>query len=133
MTTSNQYVSGVGGDLQGYRSPYPVSRMDPQMSVLIYNTAAEYEFDNRALAHIQIVIGAKLRRNESFYFSWDIPPARGSGRVTIWIHPAIPLSYRYGGSRPPVINRLWIEALMASANSASGLFLIPEPSVSAEH
>jgi hypothetical protein len=102
------------------------------MSVLIYNTAAEYEFDDRSLAHIQVVIGAKLRRNEPLYFNWDVPSNRGSGRIALWIHPSIPLSYRYAGSRAPILNRLWIEALMDAANSNSGLTLIPEPATPAE-
>ena len=35
--------------------------------------------------------------------------------------------FSFHGNRPPTINRAWIESLMASANSASGLRVLPEP------
>ncbi|MBC7725213.1 MAG: ATP-dependent DNA ligase [Burkholderiaceae bacterium] len=79
--------------------------------------------------HLQIVITAKLRRRESFVFSWSDSVEVGSGRSTIWLDPSSTLYYRYFGSRIPSINREWIEALMASANSAGGLYFTPEPGV----
>ena len=46
------------------------------------------EFDDRALTHLQLVIGAKLRRHESFFFSWGDAKAVGSGRSSIWMDSA---------------------------------------------
>jgi hypothetical protein len=97
------------------------------MGKLHYDSALTVDFDDRVLAHLQIVIGAKLRRGESFYFSWKDDPAVGDGRSTIWLAPNIPLHYKYFGSRLPSLNREWILALSASSNSASGLQIVPEP------
>ena len=97
------------------------------MGTLTYDVVSKVEFEDRPLAHLQIVIASKLRRGESFNFSWVKDPAMGSGRTTIWMHPAIPLVYDFSGSRQPVINRAWLEALMETANSPTGLRLVPEP------
>ena len=97
------------------------------MGTLSYDSRFSADFDDRVLAHLQLVIGAKLRRGESFHFSWKNDPSTGHGRTTWWLHPTVPLIYKYSGSRLPTINRYWIEALMASANSAAGLQLVGEP------
>lgn len=100
------------------------------MGSLVYgNSSIEVAFDDRALMHLQIVITNKLRRNESFIFTWVNAPELGSGRSTIWLDPSSTLYYRYSGSRIPSINRGWVEMLMLSANSASGLFFTPEPPI----
>lgn len=98
------------------------------MGKLMYGSPSiEVSFDDRALNHLQIVITAKLRRQESFAFSWTDSAEAGSGRGTIWLNPTSTLYYKYSGSRVPAINREWIDALMLSANSASGLFFSSEP------
>jgi len=83
-------------------------------------------FSDRALHHLQIVITAKLRRSESFVFSWTDKPEAGGGRSTIWLSPGTLLHYRYLGSRIPVVNRDWVKSLMLSANSPGGLVYSPE-------
>jgi hypothetical protein len=88
---------------------------------------ADFHVNDRLLAHLQIVIGAKLRRGESFYFSWRDDGRVGSGRTSVWLHPAISLRFKYYGSRMPRINPAWINALTVSANSAGGLQLLDEP------
>lgn len=104
------------------------------MGSLVYgNSSIEVAFDDRALMHLQIVTTNKLRRGESFTFTWTNAPELGSGRGTIWLDPSSTLYYRYSGSRMPSINREWIEVLMLSANSASGLFFSPEPAGPASH
>lgn len=97
------------------------------MGQLIYASTFEARFDDRVLAHLQIVIVAKLRRQESFAFSWSKPREDGSGRASLWLHPAIPLVFTFQGGRAPTISRAWIDALMSSANSAAGLRIVPEP------
>ncbi|MGO4689935.1 DUF7882 family protein [Glaciibacter sp. 2TAF33] len=97
------------------------------MGKLTYDSTMTADFDDRVLAHVQVVIGAKLRRGESFYFSWRDDPASGNGRSTIWLHPGIPVAFKYFGGRTPTLNREWIEALMDTANSSSGLRIVPEP------
>jgi len=97
------------------------------MGKLTYDSTLTADFDDRVLAHIQVVIGAKLRRGESFYFSWRDEPQSGEGRSTVWLNPGIPLAFKYFGGRAPSLNRTWIEALMVTANSSGGLQIVPEP------
>jgi hypothetical protein len=98
------------------------------MGSLIYGSQnIEIAFDDRALMHLQIVITAKLRRRESFIFTWTNSLDMGSGRSAIWLDPSSTLYYRYSGNRMPSINKQWIAELMLSANSAGGLFFSPEP------
>ena len=98
------------------------------MGMLMYGgPKTEISFDDRALTHLQIVITAKLRRQESFVFSWTDAADIGSGRSSIWLDPSSTLFYRFFGSRVPAINRAWIDQLMDSANSGSGLFFTAEP------
>ena len=87
----------------------------------------EYDFNDRVLMHLQIVISTKLRRHEDFFLSWTQPPERGSGRHAIWIDNGVPLHFFYTGSRPASINREWLEQLILSAAHASGLLLGDEP------
>ena len=98
------------------------------MGKLLYgDSLVEIQFDDRALAHLQIVIGAKLRRRESFFLSWRDDPSVGDGRSSIWIDAAIPLYFKYFGGRLPEINREWLELLTQSAHSSHGLQLMDEP------
>jgi hypothetical protein len=97
------------------------------MGRLIYDSTLEADFDDRLLAHLQIVIGSKLARNESFYFSWKDSQAVGDGRTSIWVHPAIPLRFKYHGGRAPSINPEWIRQLLADSHTAHGLRISEEP------
>jgi len=92
-----------------------------------YDSNVTVDFDDRLLAHLQAVIGAKLRRGESFYFTWVDDGSTGDGRTTIWLHPRVSLAYKYFGKREATLNRAWIERLMLTANSPAGLRLMPEP------
>ena len=40
------------------------------MGKFIYDSMVKVDFEGRLLAHLQLVIGAKLRRGESFHFTW---------------------------------------------------------------
>jgi hypothetical protein len=95
---------------------------------LLYGRPAEeIEIEDRMLAHLKIVILAKLRRSEAFAFSFQHDVSDGSGRSTIWLHPSIPLQFNFLGSQQPAINRAWLEALVVAANSVDGLRILPEP------
>jgi hypothetical protein len=101
------------------------------MGRLLYGSdAIEIGFDDRALAHLHIVIGSKLRRGEKFFFSWQDNASVGSGRSSIWIEQSIPLYFKFSGTRPITINKAWVEALVTTANSTSGLVFMPEPGTS---
>jgi hypothetical protein len=102
------------------------------MGKLLYSSAAmEIGFDDRSLAHLHIVIGSKLRRGEKFFLSWHDNISVGSGRSSIWLEPSIPLYFKFSGSKPVTINRDWIDALVASSNSSTGLAFLPEPGAAA--
>ena len=95
--------------------------------ILYGDSSMEIVFEDRAMAHLQLVIGSKLRRGESFFMSWKDDPSVGDGRSSIWLSAAIPLYFRYSGSKPITINREWLETLTLSANSTTGLQFTPEP------
>jgi hypothetical protein len=95
------------------------------VGVLHYD-GSRFVFDDRVLAHLQIVMTVKLRRSESFFLNWTEGPERGSGRHAIWIDAAVPIHIEYSGNRLPAINREWVETLTLSANSSHGLFLTKE-------
>ncbi|AUG28568.1 ATP-dependent DNA ligase [Microbacterium hominis] len=92
-----------------------------------YDGSVKAEFDDRVLAHLQVVISQKLRRGETFTFSWRNDTSLGDGRTAIWLHPHASLVYTYHGSRQPALNRAWLEALTHAANSTAGLQIVPEP------
>jgi len=95
---------------------------------LVYgNGDLEIDIDDRALAHLQIVIVAKLRRNEAFLLNWTNSPAVGDGRSSIWLQQAIPLYFTFDASENHQINRNWLEVLTVAASSPGGLRLVEEP------
>ncbi|QIS38471.1 DUF7882 family protein [Clavibacter capsici] len=97
------------------------------MGQLIYDTATHIDIDDRPLAHLQVVIFTKLRRKESFPFSWVEDRADGSGRSSIWLAPELSLRFRFSGNRKPALNPRWVELLVATANTSAGLHLVHEP------
>ena len=101
--------------------------MVTHMGTLNYGVGTEpIHIEDRALAHLKIVIATKLRRNESFTLSWKHPDGDAPGRSTIWVHPSIPLRFTFDDPEPPEINVKWIEELMHSANSTGGILLVDE-------
>lgn len=94
------------------------------MGSLLYGAPAEtFTLDDRTLAHVELVIVAKLRRNESFALS--ISPDEG-GRVTVWVSPSSTMTFKFDETEH-AINRSWLEILLDSANTTSGLRVLPEP------
>jgi hypothetical protein len=93
---------------------------------VVYDAAGlSFDIEDRTLAHLRLVFMNKLRRGEPFMFHF--PVGDGSGSRTLWIHPSIPLVFHFYGSRPPHVNRRWIDALMHEASSPNGLTVIAEP------
>jgi hypothetical protein len=97
------------------------------MGKFMFEGHLKADFDDRLLAHLQVVIGAKLRRGESFHFTWKDDPSIGDGRTSIWVSPQSVIWYKYYGGRAPSLNGAWIDALMFTANSPRGLYVVPEP------
>lgn len=82
--------------------------------------------EDRALAHLKIVIATKLRRGESFTLSWQHPEDEERGRSTIWVHPSIPLRFVFDDLTPPALSRQYIQELADSANTSGGIQLVAE-------
>lgn len=96
------------------------------MGYLVYDSQTRIGFDDRVLAHLEVVIVNKLRRKESFAVSWRESHDGGSGRTTIWLDVSIPLRFRYDGSRAPKLSREWVELMAESATSSTGLIVTDE-------
>ena len=98
------------------------------MGTLLYGASeSAVDIDDRALVHLQYIIISKLRRHESFSFTWAYPVKEGSGKRSLWLHEAVPLQFLFNGSRPIPLNGDWLHVLARSASSTAGLVLTPEP------
>lgn len=84
------------------------------------------------IAHLELVIVAKLRRGEPFVFTWSHDVSLGGGRESKWVHSAADIDFRFDTRARTTINPAWVEALMSSANSPTGLRIVPEPDPAAE-
>ena len=92
------------------------------MGILNY-AGQQFEIEDRLLAHLKIVIVQKLRRREAFLLSWPNATSEGGGRNSLWLSETMPLHFRFHGSRPPKLNRQWIEAMIAATHTMAGLIL----------
>ncbi|MFF1572221.1 hypothetical protein ACFVWR_05695 [Leifsonia sp. NPDC058292] len=99
------------------------------MGTLIYGASQQYKFEDRLLSHLKIAITTKLRMHEGFLVSWEVPVEDGSGRVSLWLSPAIPVQYVFEHATPPALNRDWLDAMMQSASSARGLIVMAEDEI----
>lgn len=96
------------------------------MGKFIYGASGvSVDLDDRVLAHLRVAIMTKLRRNEAFMF--DVEVGGGNGRRTFWIHPSVPIQFHFFGSRPPRLNRAWVEEMLVLSSGATGLSIPPEP------
>lgn len=99
---------------------------DRPVGVLSY-AGSEHHFDDRLLAHLQVVITTKLRRRETFALNWQ--PVEGAGREAIWVDNGLPIRFRYDNAAIAPLNREWLEALMDGTHRPNGLLVMPEPGV----
>ncbi len=92
------------------------------MGTLHYGASrTSIRIDDRALAHLQVVITTKLRRNEGFLIQWERPRERGSGRGGFWIHPNCDLTYEYEGGREPSLDHEELDRMMLAASGSGGV------------
>lgn len=96
------------------------------MGYLVYDSSTRVTFDDRVLAHLEVVIINKLRRRESFALSWRESGENGDGRQTLWLDASLPLRFRFEGSRTPQLDRAWIERLSVLAAGSTGLIVVDE-------
>ncbi len=97
------------------------------MGKFIYDSDVKVDLEDRLLAHLQAVILAKVRRGESFTFTWKEDLSTGGGRTSVFIHPHVSLVFKFHGGRTPQLNPAWLRALTYTANSPRGLYVVPEP------
>ncbi|MEZ7754741.1 ATP-dependent DNA ligase [Microbacterium paraoxydans] len=97
------------------------------MGRITVNNAVKMTFDDRALAHLQAAIFAKLRVAEPFTLTWKDDSSTGGGRTTMWLHSGVNLVFRYETSERPRLNHAWVHALTVTAGAPSGMYLVPEP------
>jgi len=96
------------------------------MGRFIYNTGEfSIPIDDRPLAHFRIVFMTKLRRGEPFMF--QVPDPTGVGTRSLWVDPAVPVTFAFSGTRAPALDMEWIDKLMHEASSANGLTFALEP------
>lgn len=93
------------------------------MGNLEYNSSRPpIEVEDATLAHLKIVIGTKLRRQESFMMTWPSDRAR-PGRFTVRMHPSIPLIFEFDSATPVVIDPKCVEMMMGRLNARGELVL----------
>lgn len=93
----------------------------------MYYGSWEFAFDDRLLAHLQVVIATKLRRHEAFFLNRRAAPEVGDGRHSVWIDNGIQLYCEFSGSRKPAINRSWLDQLITSAGGVGGMRITDAP------
>lgn len=99
------------------------------MGKFVYDSNFSADIEDRALAHLQVVILSKVRRGEAFAFTWKDPISTGGGRTSVYIHGRSVISFKYTAVRTPQLNPAWLNLLNSVANSGRGLYLAEEPTM----
>lgn len=105
------------------------------MGHLIYGVAPAINIDDRTLQHLRAIIVTKLRRNESFVFTWgDEPDVHGDDAMksggqygSVWISSASSLYFSFDAQPDGDLNKQWLQQLADIAGSTTGLRPLPEP------
>jgi len=94
------------------------------MGTLIYgDSGIRVIIDDFMLAHVQIVVGMKLRMQQSFFVAWKDGLSVGGGRSSLWITASAPLVFSYERAAGIRIDPAHIRRMMEEADSAQGLVL----------
>lgn len=92
------------------------------MGTLSYGAErTQIRVDDRLLSHLQAVMVAKLRRDESILLT--IPGADDGGPTSVWVHPGHELIFDFDEEVTTKLERELLERLAVSANSSTGLDL----------
>jgi len=83
----------------------------------------EIVMEDRLLAHLEVVVLARLRRNNPLTLRWVERDEDGDGRRTIWIHPGSDLYFEYTGAEHGELDRELLDTLVRAADSNSGINL----------
>lgn len=87
------------------------------------NTAEPIYIEDETLAHLKVVIATKLRRQESFMMTWRPIDGGHGGRMTVWIHPSVPLLFVFDDADVPPIDSHRLEELIHATNATGELVL----------
>lgn len=94
------------------------------MGRLEYNSSRPaIEVEDETLAYLKIIIGTKLRRQESFMMTWEPIGAAPDRRLTAWISPSIPLVLAFDDPKMPPIDPARITHMMESLNAHGELVI----------
>lgn len=94
------------------------------MGKLEYNSSRPpIEIEDVTLAHLKIIIGTKLRRQEAFMMTWLPEDKNPAGRLTVWVHPSIPLVMAFDEAAMPRIDGARIARMMESLNAHGELLI----------
>ncbi|MBT2473436.1 hypothetical protein J7E68_02310 [Microbacterium sp. ISL-103] len=96
------------------------------MGSLYYGGSEPIHIEDRALAHLKVVVATKLRRNERFTLTGKHPEGDSEGRSTVWLQTPNPPRFVFDETETPVLSRRWIEDLAHSASSSGGITLVDE-------
>jgi len=99
----------------------------PRLGTFTYDSTLRAEFDGGLLAHVQLVLGSKLHRNEWLFFSRPKPVELDGGRTTVRVNPSVPLFFDHTPQTMSEMNREWVDELSKSASSNLGRHLVDDP------
>jgi hypothetical protein len=81
--------------------------------------------EDRALAHLQVVITGKLRRHEPLLLT-HLKEEQGS-RITVWVHPTQLVAFHYDQAAMLALNRHWVKQMTEHLERTEALELLDEP------
>ncbi|MFK4114224.1 hypothetical protein ACI2K6_06325 [Microbacterium sp. NPDC006705] len=73
------------------------------------------------LAHLQLVVAAKLGAGEGFTVSWR--HSDGQGRSTLWLERSIPLRFDFASPHPVATDPRRVRAMLTEAAAVTGVSL----------
>lgn len=94
------------------------------MGKLIYGAVQrEIEIDDVLLAHLEVIVLSRLRRNNAFALRWVEHADAGDTRRTVWVHQASDLYFEYDSPDAPQLDRELLDRLAKAADSNAGINL----------
>jgi hypothetical protein len=76
------------------------------------------------LAHVEVVVLSRLRRNNAFALRWtETVEGRSDVRRTIWIHQGADLYFEYDTAEQGELDRDMLDRLAKAADSNTGINL----------
>lgn len=92
------------------------------MGTIYYGgSATPIHIEDRAMAHLKVVVATKLRRGESFTLAWRHEGTGQPGRSAIWLQPSIPLRFVFDTPDPEQLRASALQDFVNQANSSGGL------------